>query len=579
MLRMGVIVTILTIAIDPFSQQLVQIEQNVRYTSEINGIKASSPYAYNYTLGIFRSAVGSSLTENVVTAEPDFSMRVAMLNGLSRPVETIRQQSASQCPSANCTWDAFETLGVCSRCVDVTPDLTHVDNFTDFLDLVESMNVDDLGRGSFERDDGSAYILPNGHALANFAGCLHEYGGDMENPVCPIHVIIDSPIFLMTSYGTGNPNNTLRMHDIDTLIWSLSIIQMDAFEEGTPEVVIKDIDHNIHGETRLKGPWDEWPDTPVRATECALYYCVKSMKPRVEDNVLHEDGKEVTGFQRMPGSWAAVGGNASDPDNVAYDQVSLEFDSETKYLSRQDLALYFPDRSDTRTFNISGEAVYGISSFFQDSLRREWDNGTALDLVRKKHLPDAVAMFNGWVILEGLEPEHPSTLGVLWDRPSVNLTARFDALATSMTNEIRTTALNTSPTGGYSRMSAGGHYAADIMLTKSGRVGVLAVTYRVEWYWLVLHGLILLGGVVFCVATSLAEGGRDVPVWKNHSLAAVRQGSHLAVAELIGDARTTKDMEGSARNGAVRMAVAEKTPLLNDSDADVQTCERDRDEQ
>lgn len=211
MLRLGVVVTILTIAIDPFSQQLVQIEQNMRYVNEMNGNKATSPYAYNYTLGNFEYDDETSLTARIVFAEPHFSMEISMLSGLSRQVETIRQQSTSRCPTGNCTWDEFETLGVCSRCADVTPDLTRVDNFTDFLNLAESMRVDDLGFGMSLGENGSANILPNGHFLANFAGSLAEAGRDV--PVWKNHSLaaVSQGTHLMVAELIGDARTTKDM--------------------------------------------------------------------------------------------------------------------------------------------------------------------------------------------------------------------------------------------------------------------------------------------------------------------------------------------------------------------------------
>jgi hypothetical protein len=573
MLRLGITVTILTIAVDPFSQQLVQLNQRFQYMDEVNGTKAASPFTYNYTLGTveivesLESPEADSLPISIVAARPDAGMEIAVLGILMRPMDTVQPgQSPSRCPSSQCEWDAFQTLGVCHRCNDITKDLTRVDNFTDFFDHVEEMKP--FGFGLWLGEDATAFLLPNGHFLPNFFGCF-QYIKDKENPVCPLHVIAGgTPTFLMTSHGTGNPNKTVSMRDIDTLIWSMSIIQIEEFEEGTPEVIIKDIDHHIHGQTRVKGPWDDWPDTPVRATECALYYCVKSMEPRVEAHVVNDGAKEVQGMKRLQSSWGVVGGKNDSvaPENIPKHPDSLEFDNKTSFLTREPLALYSPDENPPRRmYNITSNGVFSISALFQDLLREEWDaNGTTLKLVREEYAPDAAVMFNGWAEMEGMRPQR---LGGLWERPSTNVAARFENLAASMTNEFR----NIDMLLNRPNYWEGEYFSTTRGEVAEGRVGVQTTLYRIEWYWILLHGMILLGGVAFCTATwalSAATGpsGEGIPAWKNHSLAAVSQGTHLAVADIIGGAVTTKEMEKTAQGGAVSLVAAEKAPLLPGSD-------------
>lgn len=571
-LRLGVIVTILTIAIDPFSQQLVQLEQGIRYVDEVDGIKATSPYANNYTLGLvevvneINSSSSDVLTTKIMDAAPHHSMEIAILSGFSKPMDAIHQQSQSRCPTSNCTWDPFETLGVCHKCNDVTADLERVDNFTSFFNHIESTRRfwNDVWLGQ----KSTAFSLPNGHFLPNFHGCLEEIG-ETDDPVCPFHVIAGgTPTFLMTVYGIGNPNKTASMHDLDTMIWSMSTIQMEEFEEGTPEQVIKDIDHDLHGKTRKKGPWDLWPETPVRATECALYYCVKSVEPRIESNIVQEAASEIEGAKRAPNSWQLSTGHNAAPENIPTDLESLEFHEKTSFIPREPLAIHFPDRENGPLYNISSDAVWSINGFFQDSLRDEWDvDDEALELVKDEYLPDAAVMFNAWAELERIQP---SNMASIWNRPRTNMSARFDAMATSMTNDIRSVGTPARRPNFFE-----GEYFTTVESEKmEGRIGMQITSYRIEWYWILLHGAMLLGGVVFCIMTTVLSSARNqsmaaghsVPVWKNHSLATVSQGTHLAVADAIRGARTISDMEGKAKGTAITMAISEKVPLLDSRD-------------
>lgn len=63
-----------------------------------------SPYASNRTLAI----------------TPDLSMSAAILDGLSGSMSAIQQRLPFTCPSENCRWEPYETLAVCSHCIDVS---------------------------------------------------------------------------------------------------------------------------------------------------------------------------------------------------------------------------------------------------------------------------------------------------------------------------------------------------------------------------------------------------------------------------------------------------------------------------
>jgi hypothetical protein len=98
MLRLGVIVIILTVALDPFSQQLVKLEQGVKFVNEYSGAVATSPRTEDYTLGEVDVANVTNSTENpggrlveTMSARLDPGMEAAILNGLARSTETVQQ--------------------------------------------------------------------------------------------------------------------------------------------------------------------------------------------------------------------------------------------------------------------------------------------------------------------------------------------------------------------------------------------------------------------------------------------------------------------------------------------------------
>jgi len=136
----GAFVTVLALASDSFVQQSVSYPLwNVPQSQLV----ASVPYAQNYTSYVN----GTYGPANAYVGE---SMMAAIYDGvfssnLTRSASSIRPT----CPSGNCTSPPYASLGVCSKCVDVTRLLQY--------------NMDP-GTGL-----GPAYswILPNGLSLVN----------------------------------------------------------------------------------------------------------------------------------------------------------------------------------------------------------------------------------------------------------------------------------------------------------------------------------------------------------------------------------------------------------------------------
>lgn len=96
-LRIGVLVIILTMALDPFSQQLVRLQQGIRYVDSLNGTQATSARTQDYTLGEVGVANFTNSTidpdgraERIMAARLDISMEASILSALSRSTSSIQ---------------------------------------------------------------------------------------------------------------------------------------------------------------------------------------------------------------------------------------------------------------------------------------------------------------------------------------------------------------------------------------------------------------------------------------------------------------------------------------------------------
>ncbi|KAI1378606.1 hypothetical protein F4677DRAFT_372677 [Hypoxylon crocopeplum] len=106
----GAIVAIVALALSPFAQQVVTYQ--TRSVENLQG--ASINRALNYTGAL----PGNTSSTGFVPLLP---LKSAVYNGLFAENGRPGAALAFECQSGNCTWDAYETLGVCHECVDLTP--------------------------------------------------------------------------------------------------------------------------------------------------------------------------------------------------------------------------------------------------------------------------------------------------------------------------------------------------------------------------------------------------------------------------------------------------------------------------
>ncbi|KAF2141099.1 uncharacterized protein K452DRAFT_309532 [Aplosporella prunicola CBS 121167] len=112
MVAFGAFVGSLNVLIGPFSQQLVQYP-----LKPSNSETAVLWLAKNYTEGRLQFDFERQILDLNITA----GMRSAIDSGLSSPLtEKYLKDPPFSCPSGNCTWDSYRSLGVCSECKNIT---------------------------------------------------------------------------------------------------------------------------------------------------------------------------------------------------------------------------------------------------------------------------------------------------------------------------------------------------------------------------------------------------------------------------------------------------------------------------
>ncbi|KAK2761701.1 hypothetical protein FQN54_001529 [Arachnomyces sp. PD_36] len=416
-----VAIILLAIGIEPFSQQLLQLQEGIEFTdsptygepaARTTGVEEYNKGDWDF---INRTTSAKDPETTMVTANTrlELAMQTVILGGLSRSREVVNQQAHVQCPTGICFWDQFQTLGVCSRCNDLTSELERVNDFGDVYDAAHNKDYE----REYAKKDATAFVLPNGHFLMNINECSPTASDCYYfSPFIGSSIAETSS---MNSFGTGDPRKTNSMKDINTLIWSMSVIHLNTEEYSE----------------------SEWPNVSLSATECAIYYCVKTIETRVDGNIIHENATEATDAVRNPDSWELRSSfeYGAAPENVPPDNknATLEFHKYHSAAQRDDLVISFPNNSSKPNYTLSYTAVWSVSQFIQELLSTDLiENDNVTEAISKsKFLPNDTARYNGMLDNSGMG--EPAAADNVWGFDKPDIPDTFATLATSMTNRLR----------------------------------------------------------------------------------------------------------------------------------------------
>ncbi|KAF2117586.1 hypothetical protein BDV96DRAFT_517232 [Lophiotrema nucula] len=137
---LGAAVTLLALALDPFFQQVVVYPERWRLQEE-TGLIARA-------IGYEPFSSGKEYKADLENLEVDADMHAAtyhyFYNNGTSPItfgKGVRAEVPLGCPNSNCTWPAYETLGVCNECVKAA-DLLEFMCINTTLDWIQSPPID-----------------------------------------------------------------------------------------------------------------------------------------------------------------------------------------------------------------------------------------------------------------------------------------------------------------------------------------------------------------------------------------------------------------------------------------------------
>lgn len=526
--KVGAILTILAFGLDPFSQQLIHVNQGIIFEDGKAGISALISRSTSYQLGeVFDSNTTTDITDSAtsnLSTSLQPSMEGAISNAFWKSLNEVHQEVLFHCSTWNCKFDAFDTLAMCSRCNNITTNITKAQgNFDGTLNDMQGYRTGAQDNSSLYT---SAYSLPNGHFIANTDGC-HPYRKSDRD--------CNGGGYQTTSFATGNPNKTVSMKNVDTLLWAMSLIHPNLNlpqGRGVPK------GHNAIQKALGEMTWPEASES-LQATECAIYFCAKRMSSVVENGRLREEAIEVEGTERgfnswefslrhtpMPPPWAAP------PD----EERSLQFHPNWSAGHHNPLYILGPP---PELFSVAANAIKSLSAHFQQRLMwAPWRDDPRIrkELRRIEGMENAVG-FNGAIVTS--HQPYPHDLGRLLPNPKdgfQSVSAVFEVLAESMTNEMR-------------RVSSEEDMASRGLRTmrQKGVAGTVVVQYQVNWQWIAVHVILSLLTFLFLLFTMMRSGEHsEIPLWKNSSLGTLRRGYDMGGLLPSGMA-SVKELENAAR--------------------------------
>ncbi|KAH6472131.1 hypothetical protein HBI59_025880 [Parastagonospora nodorum] len=383
---LGAFLIVLLLAIDTFFQQVVSLP--TRWTLEGTAGTLPSTIQYDPHLPLLYREGGQMSVK-----DKDMSLIIETFsyeNG-TQPVSFgngTRPEIPLSCPTSNCTWPVYDTLGVCSQCEDVSTELTYA-----CLNTTVDWTID--------REGG--YRVELGYPNATMCG--YFLNATSQDPTMMSG-------YLVNSNGTLGETLLMRTLPLSTLfdytpLYGNGSIKFKHYRNTITDVLIVSA-ANGSAETVRRG---------IRPTahECVLNWCVKTMRSsyysgRYSEEVLHNFQNTTKGLH----PWVTI-------------PFWTENDNGTDLFYVQNISIdpgMTPQGRNITGFGVSNFSASSIITGFSDIFPAVYTlTGNSDPIMRYKFwntgpASTRVLEFNPW-----LAPN--------------NVTRHMERLATAMTNVVR----------------------------------------------------------------------------------------------------------------------------------------------
>ncbi|KAH8730720.1 hypothetical protein GQ44DRAFT_672536 [Phaeosphaeriaceae sp. PMI808] len=456
---LGAILILLLLAIDTFFQQVVDMPTRWTLESKEGMLPIAIQYKPNSQMIWSDGGFDGSKDVDMAVVVEKFSygngpQAVPFGNG-------ARPDIPLSCPTSNCTWPTYETLGVCSQCEDISAYLTY-DCLNSTIDWTADTDGGGLGDGH------QPITLPKGTA------CGYFLNATSSNPTLVSGYLVNAD---------GSPGETLLMR----------ILPMVGYFEKKPlygngSINFKPIRHKIH-DVFIVSAIDGLASnvhqgrSPV-AQECVLAWCVKTIQSSYDSGQYREEILN-TFYNTTEGAWPwqSTPYFSEKPNGLN--------GSEIYYLEDISINLASKGRPDS-TFETTNVTNMAITRSFREIFPSFTTEG--------KGSTSGALRYQVWF-------RGPPYLRILtynpWLAPN-NITRHMERLATAMTNVIRSEMSHT--------MLSGKSFSRETFIS-------------IRWGWLSFPFILLICSLVFLVLTIIKTANDGATgIWKTSTMPALIYG-------------------------------------------------------
>ncbi|KAI4710775.1 hypothetical protein J4E89_004365 [Alternaria sp. Ai002NY15] len=242
---LGALVTIFALALDPFFQQVVSFPQ--RWTLQGTNSSIARVVRYEPVLDVdYRDGTPISQQDANIMAVAN----LYFVNNGTQPMpfgNGTRAEVPLSCPSSNCTWPSYDTLGMCSECVDTS-------NLLDFACMSTQV-------------DWTSQLTSNTSTYINTTVCGYFLNATGEAPVLMSGYMVDEN-------GTKS-DEALIMRTLPLITWPA---RDPLWGDGS--INFKNVRNPIEDVliASTANASDVYADKRPVMHECVLSYCVKSIR-------------------------------------------------------------------------------------------------------------------------------------------------------------------------------------------------------------------------------------------------------------------------------------------------------------
>lgn len=378
---LGALVTIFALALDPFFQQVVSFPK--QWTLQPTDSTISRAVHYEPPLDI--DAV-NGLDRLNSDAMLESTLKPFFIGNGTQPIpfgNGSRVEFPLSCPSSNCTWPSYDTLGMCSECIE-TPQLldyacifTRVD-WTSTLNATVSSYPNATVCGYFLNSTSAEPVLMSGYIV-------DKSGKTTGEALMMRSLPLVTHRFRQPLYQTGSINFKHRRNPI-----------MDALISSTTTAA------------------DVYANKPPVLRECLISWCVKTIQSTYFEGTYKEE-VTATYFNNTPGPypWISTYEPESDTFMIDYtENATIKAPSSGKHSADIDWGV--SNNTMFRTLDVIEDMFPAFTTVANTSAEQifRWRTGTAKEVRTKK------LTYNPWLL------------------PN-NVTRHLERLADAVTNQLR----------------------------------------------------------------------------------------------------------------------------------------------